>query len=371
MIRCLIFFLALLLACIHAQGQPPVTLDVRHMPAPVLIDGKPVIYYELWLASAAASPFTLQSLEVINAGDSSLIAAFTADDLKRRYSMPAGPAKEMDLPPGAVRLLYLEIVLPAAKRRQQLSHRLRVIDASHKTSTLVGGLIKLSLSSASPVLGQPLHGGPWVAIYEPAWERGHRRVIYAVSDTARISGRFAIDFILVDKEAKMTHHNPDSIVNWYGYAADVLAVADGVVAAARNDFPESPTLSAHPKHPPERAAGNYVALDIGDGRYVFYEHLKPGSIGVKAGQRVKKGERLAALGFTGQTTGPHLHLHVADRNSTLGAEGLPFALEKFTLLGFYPNAEGLGEKPWVTVPARQNVTTQQRPAPNAVIQFPE
>lgn len=177
--------------------------------------------------------------------------------------------------------------------------------------------------------------------------------------------------MLLNQQARMTHHNADSIVNWYGYAADVLAVASGEVVAIRNDFPESPTLSAHPTHPPEKAAGNYVVLDIGHGRYVFYEHLKPGSVIVKVGQHVRKGQQIAALGFTGHTTGPHLHLHVANRNSSLGAEGLPFSLEKFNLLGSYPGAEGLGEKPWVPADGKQLFGSRQRPAPNAVISFPK
>jgi hypothetical protein len=328
-----------------------------------------VIYYELWLNTATTDALTLQQLEVIHAADSSVIATFAGDDLKRRYTTRVAKVQGTLVPPGVSALLYLEITLPDAYPKLRLVHRLKVTDANGRTLTLRGGIVTLS-AKAALVLGQPLRGGPWVAIYEPAWERGHRRVIYAVNDTARIPGRFAIDFILLNKQAKMIHHDADSVVNWYGYAADVLAVADGVVAATHNDFPESPTLSAHPAHPPEKAAGNYLALDIGGGRYVFYEHLKPGSITVRPGQRVRKGERIAALGFTGQTTGPHLHLHVADRNAVLGAEGLPFALEKFTVLGSYPGAEGLGEKPWVPVHAGQPVITQQRPAPNAVITFP-
>ena len=30
------------------------------------------------------------------------------------------------------------------------------------------------------VLGAPLAGGPWAAVYHPDWERGHRRVFYTV-----------------------------------------------------------------------------------------------------------------------------------------------------------------------------------------------
>jgi Peptidase family M23 len=53
-------------------------------------------------------------------------------------------------------------------------------------------------------------------------------------------------------------------------------------------------------------------LDLGQGKFAFYEHLKSGSVVVRKGQHVKKGQTIAALGYTGQSTGPHLHFHVAD-----------------------------------------------------------
>ncbi len=34
----------------------------------------------------------------------------------------------------------------------------------------------------------------------------------------------------------------------------------------------------------ENADGNHVVLDLGDGRYAFYAHLKAGSVVVRAGQ---------------------------------------------------------------------------------------
>ncbi|MBO9633290.1 MAG: M23 family metallopeptidase [Chitinophagaceae bacterium] len=138
--------------------------------------------------------------------------------------------------------------------------------------------------------------------------------------------------------------NEDSIQNWYGYGAEVLAVADGEIAAVRTDFPESPTLAAHPFYKPEQATGNYVSLKIAENRFVFYEHLQPGSILAEPGQQIKKGQVIARLGFTGQTTGPHLHLHLADTNSPLGAEGLPFVFERFELVGSFPDFNQFGTK---------------------------
>src|SRR5690606_36874965 len=107
-----------------------------------------------------------------------------------------------------------------------------------------------------------------------------------------------------------------------------------------------PTLEGHPAYPAEMATGNCVSLDIGGGKFVFYEHLKPGSVSVVKGQRVRKGDTIDALGFTGQSTGPHLHFHLAGKNSPLGAEGIPFVFGVFENLGGFSDFRDLGRKKW-------------------------
>jgi murein DD-endopeptidase MepM/ murein hydrolase activator NlpD len=141
------------------------------------------------------------------------------------------------------------------------------------------------------------------------------------------------------------------------------------VAATRDDMPESKSVAAHPEHAMADATGNYIALDLGGGRFAFYEHLKPGSLQVKAGQRVKRGQVIGALGFTGDSTGPHLHFHVADANSPLGAEGVPFVFERFEVLGSYPDIGALGSKPWIPASGRTSRRDREMPASNVVVQF--
>jgi len=369
---CLLFLLGVLsLAKALAQPKPTaITLRVAWPPQPTVIDGKPTLYYELLVDNLLNDSLELTALQVIQTTDHAVVASFNRNDLRKRFSSfdANHTGRKGVLSPDGSGVIYLEVALKQADAGVHLVHRLDVDtrnDRQEKKSFSIEGA-NVQLSKTSPVvLGMPLRGGPWVAIYEPSWERGHRRVMFTTDGEQHIPGRFAIDFIMPDPQGRFSTSDSDSTRNWYGYSAPVLAASDGVVVATRIDFMESLTLSAHPDYPASRATGNYVAIAINNNRVVFYEHLKPGSITVKSGQRVKKGDVIAAIGFTGQTTGPHLHLHVADRNSPLGAEGIPFVIDAFTLLGAYGDPAGLGQQPWT--PLGNKKIVKEHPGPNTVI----
>jgi murein DD-endopeptidase MepM/ murein hydrolase activator NlpD len=77
----------------------------------------------------------------------------------------------------------------------------------------------------------------------------------------------------------------------------------------------------------ETVAGNHIVLDLGGGRYAFYAHFQPGSLKVKVGDRVTRGQVIGLVGNSGNSTEPHLHFHISDGVSPLGSEGLPYVLD--------------------------------------------
>ena len=77
----------------------------------------------------------------------------------------------------------------------------------------------------------------------------------------------------------------------------------------------------------------WLFLEMGGGRYALYAHLRAGSIKVKPGDRVKLGQVMAHVGNSGNTLAPHLHFHVMDAPVPLAANGLPYAIDAFTVTG--------------------------------------
>lgn len=59
---------------------------------------------------------------------------------------------------------------------------------------------------------------------------------------------------------------------------------------------------------PKGSYGNMVIITHSDGTQTYYAHCN--TLLVKAGQSVSQGQKIATVGSTGNSTGPHLHLEV-------------------------------------------------------------
>ncbi|MFI8272956.1 M23 family metallopeptidase [Streptomyces rubiginosohelvolus] len=73
-----------------------------------------------------------------------------------------------------------------------------------------------------------------------------------------------------------------------------------------------------------RVVGNHVVLDLGDGTYAVYAHARRGSLRVKAGDAVRAGQRIGSVGNSGNSSEPHLHVHLMDGPDLDDARGVPF-----------------------------------------------
>ena len=62
-----------------------------------------------------------------------------------------------------------------------------------------------------------------------------------------------------------------------------------------------------------------MKIDHGNGMQTYYAHCS--SILVSQGQKVRRGERIALVGSTGNSTGPHLHFEVIINGSCVDPRG--------------------------------------------------
>jgi murein DD-endopeptidase len=358
-----------------------VDLSVPMAPVTVKIAGTNHVVHELHITNFQRVDVAIVRVQVRTAGGTpAAIADHHGAELWRRIGRPG---RRRDVPdahvvgPGMRAVVYFWIALPGESATPQaLDHsvELEILRETAPVRATVDGAFARVSKEPVPALDPPLRGGPWVAIYSPLLSGGHRTAIYTLEGRARIPGRLAIDWIRLPADGVMHNSRSSPPSDWNGYGTEVLAVGDGVVAAAMDDIAENETTPGAPAAPipPENASGNYVALELERGRFAFYEHLKRGSLAVKAGDRVKSGQVIGRLGNSGSSSiGPHLHFHVGDTRSPLAAEGLPFVFERFDHLGAFSSIESLlGGERWIANPeGNVNARTRERPAANAVVHF--
>lgn len=84
----------------------------------------------------------------------------------------------------------------------------------------------------------------------------------------------------------------------------VLAPCAGTIVQATDGLPDQSPPNADRTH----QAGNHIWLDC-DGTHVVLAHLRQGSVRVSRGARVSTGAVLGAVGNSGGTDEPHLHVH--------------------------------------------------------------
>src|SRR5215472_8123145 len=370
--------LAFLLGVPLARGerpklQNPFALRTAPRIAPAHHNGTWELVYELRVVNCSKE-LKLGRLELFEVQSGKVRAVL--DDVALtgaigRMDRQTAVGVERRIPPGVEAIVYMAVEWPEKMARSvTLKHRLTYSadSGSPLNVTAEGGEFQV-LDEAPVVLGALLHSGDWTPIYSDVWRLGHRRVIYTIDGVEHIPGRFAIDWMKVAPDgthAKGDEANPE---NWYGYGADVLAVADATVSVARDDVPDPQTVEPQKVVGIQNASGNYIVLDLGNGKYAFYEHLKSRSIRVRPGERVRRGQVIAELGYTGQSTGPHLHFHVADSPMPLNAEGLPYVFQEFKTVGAFSSAEQFGEgKPWMAANAEKH--SLELPTAFSVVGFP-
>jgi hypothetical protein len=315
----------------------PVQLEMRVPFEPTAFPsaGRTHLTYELHLTNFAGNTLTLRRLEVCDADarPAEPIAAYEAEQLDTMLQ-PVGPSKSANgssdrsqLAAGGSVVIFLWIAFDRAPHiPNKLRHRI------FTTDSMVEGAVIGTHHTELRVLAPPLKGTDWLADDGPSNDpdNHHRRGLIVLDGRAQISERYAIDWMQVENGVTFSGDAADKH-SYYAYGEPVLAVASGRVVTARDGLLENVPRHNGTFHPAipitlETIGGNTITLDLGGGQFAHYLHLQPGSLRVKAGDRVRRGQVLARVGNSGDAREPHLHFEVTSSPRLLGGEGLPYVI---------------------------------------------
>jgi murein DD-endopeptidase MepM/ murein hydrolase activator NlpD len=121
---------------------------------------------------------------------------------------------------------------------------------------------------------------------------------YHGAESHRGYAAYALDLVKLDDAGQAYARGGKRMRDWYGFGAEVLASADGVVVRAIDHFPDNRLFG-------KRKDANTVIVRHDD-VLSEYVHLHRGSLRVRVGDTVKSGQVLARSGSSGAET-PHLH----------------------------------------------------------------
>jgi hypothetical protein len=309
-------------------------------------DGRQHLVYQLRVHNLSTElSVVVGSVAVRDARTRRTVATLSGDGLLASMSLGDGfnPVPTTTLGPGQAGVVYLAPTFGSLRAvPQRIQHVLQVAPAPDSDAALFDSRFgRTIVGPADPVdhrlpiaLGAPLRGEGYLALNGCCDSPGHVKTILSVGGLARSAERFAIDWIQADPQGRLDTGDGTRNRDYFIYGDPIHAVADGRILVATDGAPDTPALGRTTGTVrPDLAAGNVVIQTLRRGLYGMYAHIAPGTVRVKPGQRVRKGQVIGLVGSTGNSDAPHLHFQVMDRPSPLGADGRPYVHRRFGLQG--------------------------------------
>ncbi len=335
----------------------PLVVTPVASPNPVLgADNRVHLAYEIVLMNIGSTEVDIEKIEALNADGGAVLGTLDGAALAKMLRIN-GDAKETALQGGGSGMVFLDVTLAKdAALPKALKHRFKIVVAKASAKSVDGDLDPapahkqeisfvtdpLQLGPPAVVLAPPLKGSRWVVgggCCTPYTY--HRGATLPITGAIHIADRFAIDFVQLNDKNTLPSGPIDQLSRYAYFGDEIYSVAGGTVVAIKDGLPEQVPGKLPEGATLQTAAGNHVVVDIGEGHFAFYAHMQPGSVRVKAGDKVSTGQVLGLLGNSGNTDAPHLHFHVMDRPSPLLANGLPYVFTSFMSGGLIADEQPL------------------------------
>jgi hypothetical protein len=324
----------------------PLATSVIAPPVSVLgTDKRRHLVYEIALLNTSVSARRVDRVEVLTGKGAPVMDFAGSDAVKAIMSDAANTIAPIDvLPSSGGGVLWLDVSFEnGARIPARLVHRFTTTpladDAASGAATTMVGAPTPVRPWAPRVIAPPLRGAGFAISNGCCGLSAHTRALLTFDGTRHLGQRFAIDVVRIDDQGRWWTGDPTVNENYPVYGARVVSATSGIVVSTRNDLPEN-TPPAPAEHLDlSNALGNYVTIDMGGGLFASYAHLQPGSVTVRRGMRVHRGQRLGRVGNTGSSGAPHLHLQVTNSARLATSNGVPFVFTGFHLMGKISNLE--------------------------------
>ena len=327
------------------------TVNVYQAPTAVIAMNKAYLQYELYVTSFMTMPVTLTSLEVKDGNNT----IYTTHYDKKTFTFNPKESK----------IIYVSIPFNALtdvpdRLINHLSFKGTVEDKKINFPLIMPAV---TVDKTPPVIvSKPVRGSNWIAVNGLSNTSNHRRASLYFEGRPYYPEIYAIDFLQMDKDGKTFKGNKHQNKSYYCYNQDILAVGEGTVVLIQDGIPENVPNSNKLAVPmtEKTLPGNYVILDLGNNTFAGYGHLIPGSIKVKVGDRVTRGQVIAKLGNSGNSSEAHLHIQITDKPIFLQSNAKPYGYERFKVI------------PGKTTPVEQGNTkefTNQLPIEDTLMEF--
>ena len=156
------------------------------------------------------------------------------------------------------------------------------------------------------------------------WVGGTEKLNYHVIDPEQC---WAYD-MFVKKDGTSYSGDSSKLENYFAYGLPILAPAKGKIVHTVDSFPDMPIgeLGGGTMRNPR---GNVIIIEVAPKEFLVLCHLKPKSSNVKVGDIIEQGQAIALLGNSGNTSEPHIHIHLQNGNINSVAEGIPLYFHNY------------------------------------------
>lgn len=169
------------------------------------------------------------------------------------------------------------------------------------------------------------------------WQAGHAGESQIVNYHSAIDAqKYAMDIVKVNTDRQFFKNAGTEIKDFFSLGEPVYSPVDGTIVQAVDSLSNA-EISFESSNT-ENPAGNHLVIEFESSRYLFLAHLDSASVQVQAGDTVHAGMLIANVGNSGNTSWPHLHLHIQDKPD-LGNE---------SAVGYPYRFDSMNRKRWFT-----------------------